>query len=143
MPWGTRQPRWVSRILGWSYVELIARIALTSAYWIGGIDKLIHFQSAVAEQQHFGLSPAAPFAMLTIAVELLGSACVISGRWVWLGAGALGGFTFLANLIANAFWTMQGDMRFAAMNAFFEHLGLIGGFVLVVIATQRQRQLSA
>ena len=59
-------------------------------------------------------------------------------RCVWLGAGMLGVFTGLAALTANAFWSMpDGHDRFMATNAFFEHLGLIGGFVLVAILAQR------
>jgi len=43
-----------------------------------------------------------------------------------------------AMLTANNFWAMTGHNRFMALNAFFEHLGLIAGFVLLsVMATQR------
>jgi uncharacterized membrane protein YphA (DoxX/SURF4 family) len=48
----------------------------------------------------------------------------------------LGVFTGLAALTANAFWTMQGDARFMATNAFFEHIGLIGGFVLAALVAE-------
>jgi uncharacterized membrane protein YphA (DoxX/SURF4 family) len=36
-------------------------------------------------------------------------------------------------LKANNFWAMDGQARFLAVNAFFEHLGLIAGLVLVSI----------
>jgi uncharacterized membrane protein YphA (DoxX/SURF4 family) len=81
------------------------------------------------------------WAVLTIAVELVGSALILAGRWVWLGAGMLGVFTALAALVANPFWALQGHERFMATNAFFEHIGLIGGFVLAaMIASIRQRR---
>lgn len=92
----------------------------------------------MAEQAHFGLQPAAIFAALTIAVELLGPALILAGRLVWLGAGMLGVFTLLAAVLANAFWAMAGPERFAATNAFFEHVGLVGGFVLAAIVAQRR-----
>ena len=60
-----------------------------------------------------------------------GSLLVISGRFVWLGAGALGVLTIVAMLVANDFWTMAGRERFMELNAFFEHLGLIAGLVVV------------
>lgn len=41
--------------------------------------------------------------------------------------------TFVAMLTANAFWLSTGHDRFMAMNAFFEHLGLIGGLVILSI----------
>ena len=50
----------------------------------------------------------------------------------------LGVFTVLAALTANAFWAMpQGPERFTATNAFFEHIGLIGGFVLAALVAER------
>ena len=46
-------------------------------------------------------------------------------------------FTLLAAIVANAFWTMEGQDRFIATNAFFEHLGLVGGLILVAILSPR------
>jgi uncharacterized membrane protein YphA (DoxX/SURF4 family) len=138
---GLRNPGWVDAILDFRGTALVARIALASAYILGGLTKLFDFPGAVAEQAHFGLHPAALWAVVTIVVELAASVLVISGRWVWLGAGALGVLTGMASLVANNFWAMTGHDRFMATNAFFEHLGLIGGFVLVaVLASAAQRR---
>ena len=38
---------------------------------------------------------------------------------------------FAATWIGHAFWTMQGMERFHNLNAFLEHAGLVGGFLLV------------
>jgi uncharacterized membrane protein YphA (DoxX/SURF4 family) len=133
-------PRPITAILEHPATWFLARLALTGPYVIGGLVKLSDWPSAVAEQAHFGLQPAGVFAALTIAVELIGAALVLANRLVWLGAGMLGVFTLLAAVVANAFWTLHGPERFMATNAFFEHLGLVGGFVLVaVVAYQRQR----
>ena len=85
----------------------------------------------------FGLRPGWLWAALAIAVEIGGSALVVAGRWVWLGAGGLGVLTAVAMLAANNFWALSGHDRFMALNSFFEHLGLIAGLVLVCVhATQ-------
>jgi uncharacterized membrane protein YphA (DoxX/SURF4 family) len=131
-------PAWVDAILDWRWTWLIARIGLTGAYVLGGVVKLLDFPAAVAEQDHFGLHPGALWAAVTIAAELGGAALVISGRLVWLGAGALGVLTAVAALVANDFWVLQGQARFAAMNAFFEHVGLIAGFVLAALIAGRE-----
>ena len=83
----TDTPRWIGAILSWSWLQPVARIALTSAFLIGGIQKLVDFPGAVAEQAHVGLQPAWLWATAAIIVELGGSALVIFGRSVWLGAG--------------------------------------------------------
>jgi uncharacterized membrane protein YphA (DoxX/SURF4 family) len=107
-----------------------------SAYLIGGVNKLFDFTAAVAEQEHFGLHPAWLWAVLAIVIEIGGSLLVVAGRLVWLGAGSLGVLTFVAMLVANNFWSMAGQDRFVALNTFFEHLGLIAGFVLVSIRAE-------
>jgi uncharacterized membrane protein YphA (DoxX/SURF4 family) len=126
-------PRWVRTILGTPLIWPAARLALISAYLIGGLTKLTDFSAALAEQEHFGLHPGWLWAALTIIVELGGSALVTLGRLVWLGAGGLGVLTAVAMLTANDFWHLTGHDRFMVLNTFFEHLGLIAGLVIVSI----------
>jgi uncharacterized membrane protein YphA (DoxX/SURF4 family) len=137
MPARTDTPGWIAAILSWPWLLPVSRIALVSAFLIGGIQKLIDFPGAIAEQAHFGLQPAWLWAAAAVIVELGGSALVIFERWVWLGAGGLGVLTAIAMLVANDFWAKTGDDRFIAVNAFFEHLGLIAGLVLVSILSLR------
>jgi uncharacterized membrane protein YphA (DoxX/SURF4 family) len=132
-------PRWVATILSWSWLAAAARLALVSAFLIGGVQKALDFSGAVTEQAHFGLQPAWLWATAAIIVELGGSVLVILGRWVWLGAGGLGVLTAVAMLTANAFWAMTGHDRFMASNAFFEHLGLIAGLVLASMLSLRSK----
>jgi uncharacterized membrane protein YphA (DoxX/SURF4 family) len=43
-------------------------------------------------------------------------------------------------LVANDFWNVEGPARTAAVNSFFEHLGLIAGFVLVALIAARENR---
>lgn len=134
-------PGWIGALLGEPWVLPLCRAALVSAFLIGGIQKLVDFPGAVAEQAHFGLQPAWLWAAAAIIVEIGGSLLVIFGRWVWLGAGALGVLTAVAMLTANNFWAMTGHDRIMTLNTFFEHLGLIAGLVLLsVFAVRAQRR---
>jgi uncharacterized membrane protein YphA (DoxX/SURF4 family) len=134
-------PRWVCAILTWRWLAPLARLALVSAFLIGGIQKLADFPAAVAEQAHFGLEPAPVWAVAAIIVELGGSLLVLAGRWTWFGAGGLGVLTAIAMVTANDFWTRTGHDRFMAVNAFFEHLGLIAGLVLISILSLRKQDV--
>ncbi|TCU78565.1 putative membrane protein YphA (DoxX/SURF4 family) [Bradyrhizobium sp. R2.2-H] len=130
-------PSWIAWILRWPPLGHAARLALVSAYILGGFAKLFDFPGAVAEQEHFGLNPGWLWASAAIAIELGGSLLVVVNRLVWLGAGGLSVLTFVAMLTANAFWTMNGHERFIATNSFFEHLGLIAGLVVVAIMSEQ------
>ncbi|MFG1192735.1 DoxX family protein [Xanthobacter flavus] len=112
-------------------VRAFALLALTSAYLQGGLTKALDFPGAIAEMTHFGLVPAAPLAAGVIALEIIAPIMILSGLMRWAGALALAAFTVAATLLANRFWGMAGAERFAAANAFFEHLGLAGALVLV------------
>jgi len=120
----------------------LVRAALCLAFVYSGVAKLADWPAALAEQAHFGLQPAALFAAATIAVQLGGSALVLfaRGRAAALGALALAAFTFAATVIAHAFWRETGVDRFRDLNAFLEHIGLIGGFVLVALIEWRRER---
>jgi uncharacterized membrane protein YphA (DoxX/SURF4 family) len=108
-------------------------LLLCAAYLQGGLDKAFDFPAALAEMAHFGLQPAAPLALLTIAGELGASILVLTGWKRWLGAGYLALFTVAANVVANRFWELTGIARTMSENGFFEHLGLAGAFLLVAL----------
>ena len=119
-------------VFGSHAIRWLAYLGLCAAYLQGGLNKLMDFQGAVGEMSHFGLSPASLLAGLVIALELGASIMILSGKLRWLGALALAAFTLMATFVALRFWELPvGQERFMAANSFFEHLGLIGGFLLV------------
>ncbi|CAG2136826.1 hypothetical protein LMG31506_01729 [Cupriavidus yeoncheonensis] len=120
-------------------VRWVALLGLCAAYLQGGLDKALDFPAAIAEMQHFGLAPAGPLAAATIALELGASVMILTGFYRWLGALGLAGFTLMATFLANRFWDVSGEARFMMENAFFEHLGLVGGFLLVAWHDLRDR----
>jgi uncharacterized membrane protein YphA (DoxX/SURF4 family) len=122
----------VGRPLTAPVVRTFALLALCAAYIQGPIVKLLDFGGAIAEMEHFELQPAPFFAATVIAFELAMSALILTGYWRWIGALALAGFTLAATWIALRFWELPpGLQQSMAMNAFFEHVGLAGAFVLV------------
>ena len=126
-----RLAREVKSLVATRPVHFIALLGLCAAYIQGGFTKLFDFNTAVAETQSFGFPFAAAATAATILTELAGSALILTGIYRWLGALWLAGFTLSATFVANRFWEMQPPQRFMVENSFFEHLGLIGGFLLI------------
>lgn len=113
-------------------ILFLSLVSLCAAYIQGGLTKLADFSGAVAEMRHFGLAPPYVFAVLVITIELAASTMVITGFGRWIGALALAAFTLSSTLIALRFWEHpKGPVKSAATNAFFEHIGLAGGLLLV------------
>lgn len=130
-------PASIARILDCGHVALLARIVLTFPFWASGLSKLVSFSGGVAEMAHFGLQPAALFNVTVFVTQLAGSALVIANRYVWLGAGALGVFTFLTIPIAHDFWNQTGPAAVMEMHVASEHLSVIAGLVLAAILSRR------
>ena len=65
---------------------------------------------------------------------------ILTGFFRWLGALGLAAFTLIATFLALRFWELPDGMeRFMAANAFFEHLGLVGGFLLIAWLDLREQ----
>lgn len=129
----------VERLLGQSWLVFLARVAVALPFLLSGIAKLFDFTGAMAEVRGLtGLEPAALFTALVILAQLGGSALLIAGgRYAWIGAAALAGFTILATLYAHAFWLKPAGERFLHQNIFFEHVSIVGGLVLLAVLSAR------
>ena len=128
-------------VFGSNAIRFLAYLGLCAAYLQGGFNKLTDFNGALGEMNHFGLAPAGLFAVLVIILELGASAMILTGWMRWLGALALAGFTLMATFIALRYWELPaGPERFGAANSFYEHLGLIGGFLLVAWLDLKERE---
>ncbi|MEI2298584.1 DoxX family protein [Ensifer sp. MJa1] len=121
-------------------IVFLGLLALCSAYVQGPLVKIFDFPGALAEMEHFGLRPAPFFAVGVIVFELSMSALILAGIYRWAAAAALAAFTLAATFLAFRFWELPPGMeRAMAMNGFFEHIGLVGAFVLVAWYDLRER----
>lgn len=116
-----------------------AMLLLCAAYLQGGIDKAWDFQAAVAEMVHFGLPAPVLLTTLTIIVELGAPVLIVTGVQRWAAALVLAAFTLVATFVANRFWELDVAQRMPIENGFFEHLGLVGGFLIVAWHDLRER----
>jgi transmembrane protein len=123
----------ITALLARPWMSLLCRILITFPFWLSGLMKLLNFGQAMGEMQHFGLEPAASFAVLTIIVQIGGSLLIILRCMAWLGAGALIGFTLLTIPIAHAFWRLTGEQAFIEGMFVIEHVSVVGGLLLAAV----------
>lgn len=130
-------PRWIEALLQNRALEVLARVLLTFPFWSSGLAKLIDFQGGVAEMEHFGFTPGWLFNIATFTVQIGASALIIARCWTWLAAGALGVFTVMTILFVHTFWKLEGPAQTVAFHTAMEHIGMIGGLILVSIMSVR------
>lgn len=135
-------PGFVAAILEAPATALVTRILLTFVFWASGLGLLANFGESVEIFASLGFAQPALVVIATAATQIIGSALVISGRYVWLGAGALGVFTFLTILLVHNFWAMpEGPQKVNSFHTATEHVSMIGALVLVsVFMHQRQNR---
>lgn len=123
---------------------VFARIMATFMYWFAGLGFLFDFPGAIATMQAQGFaSNPGLVAALTIAVQLIGSAMVIHGRFAWLGAGMLSVFTLATIPLVHDFWNMTGLEAIQARLESEEHLTVVGGLIAVSILSHLVRSWRA
>jgi uncharacterized membrane protein YphA (DoxX/SURF4 family) len=130
-------PEFVRAILEWPGTWLLARLALVVTFLTSGLSKIVNFPDGVAEMAQARMPVPAAMALLSIVVELTGSALVLIGHWVWLGAGMLGVFTAMGAVTAHAFWKVSGAKRTEATATFLMHFGLIAALVFDALLAER------
>lgn len=123
----------------WLGLERFARLLLASVFLFSGIVKLFDFAAATGEVRMLtGVEPAAAIAALVILIQLGGAALLLSdGRSGVIGAILLGCFTLVATVLGHPFWTQEGVEQVRDATTFLEHLGLIGGLLLIAISRPR------
>ncbi len=135
-------PGFVAAILDAPATIFITRVLLTFVFWGSGLGLLANFGESVEIFASLGFAQPAIVVIATAATQLIGSALVISGRHVWLGAGALGVFTFLTILLVHNFWAMpEGPQKVNSFHTATEHVSMIGALILVsIFMHQRQNR---
>ncbi|WP_323120292.1 DoxX family protein [Burkholderia alba] len=119
---------------------LLARVLLTSPFWINGLSKAVDFSSGAAEMEHLGFAPGALYSALTIALHLGGAALIIARRRTALAAFALAMFTALTIPLVHRFWAFDGLRHLIALYTAEEHVGMIGGLILVAVLDAREHR---
>lgn len=131
--------RLIALILEWSVTAVLGRILLTLPFWFSAASKLIDFQAGIAEMEALGLNPPWLFNAILIAVQFAAVILIIANRLVWLAAGALGVLLLSTIPIAHRFWALSGQEALDQAVLAIEHIGLVGGFVLVAVLAHRPR----
>jgi uncharacterized membrane protein YphA (DoxX/SURF4 family) len=111
---------------------VLLRFLLCSAYVWSGVTKLIDFNATARHfSSRFHLPAPRAAVVLTIGVQLIGSAMIITGWMASVAAVALALFTMVATVVAYPFWKMTGVDRSRNIETFLEHVGLAAVFLMI------------
>jgi putative oxidoreductase len=122
------------------FLPLAARFCLVVLFPFSGIDKIIHWDDAMAQAKSTPVPFVAPLLVLAIIVELVTPFFILFGWHDHIAAFVLAGFCVMTAVLYHQFWRftdfwVRGES--VARNHFWDFLknfGLVGGLLLLIIA---------
>ena len=112
-------------------LSLIGRWLIAYVFLPSGIGKIAGFAGTVSYIASKGLPMPEVGAALALAVEVLGGLALVLGFKTRWAAIALAIFTLAAGIIFHNYWAMPAEAQMLQKIIFDEHLGLIGGLLLL------------
>ena len=114
-----------------NFLSLIGRLLIAYVFLPSGIGKIMAFAGTAGYIASKGLPMPEAGAALAIVVEVLGGLALVFGFKARWAAIALAIFTLAAALIFHNYWAMPANAQMLQKVIFDEHLGLIGGLLLL------------
>jgi putative oxidoreductase len=120
---------------------LAARVCLVLMFPFSALDKVVHWDDALA-QANSSFLPGGPVLLLgAIAIEVVAPVCIVAGWHASWAALALAAFCAVTALLYHPFWK-HGDLWAAGASVdrghfwdFTKNFGLVGGLLLVALGT--------
>lgn len=114
-----------------SLVPTLGRVLLSLIFVLAGYRKITTVAATIAQMDHQGIPYPNMLVWGAIAVELGGGAMLAAGLATRGTAFVLAAYTLALALIFHAYWAVPAAAARSEFNAFFEHLGMIGGMLYV------------
>ena len=118
-----------------------ARICLVAMFPLSAIDKIWHWDAALAQTESSGLPGGRAMLIAAILVEAITPVMIVAGWHDGLAALLLAGFCVVTAFLYHPFWTGPDFFSPATDSKAREHFwqflknfGLVGGLLLVVFA---------
>lgn len=113
---------------------LVARILTCGAWIADGSYRLTHLERSVREMTELGIPFARIVLPLVIAVELLGSLCLMANFYVWAVAIAWLIFLVPASYVCHMrFMIREERIDFVQYALFWKNVSIAGGAILLIL----------
>ncbi|MBU6449158.1 MAG: DoxX family protein [Rhodospirillales bacterium] len=119
--------------------EITARVLLVCMFPLSGLDKIFHWNEAMAQAKTSPVPAPALLLVLAMITEFLAPVCIVLGWHDRLAAFILCDYCILTAVLYHPFWafpnfwTKPGEGR-AHFWDFFKNLCLAGGLLLLVLS---------
>lgn len=124
-------------------VLVTGRVGLASLFLLGGLNKILNYDSTLLSMREAGLEPAGFLLPLVIVLELVGGSFVAVGnRMAGMAALLLAGFTIATNFAFHEFWAMEGERAALELSLFFKNISIAGALIFVAGTMLKEKSKS-
>ena len=113
-------------------LPLLARLLLVSEFLIAVNGKVFGWTDQAGYMRAHGMHFVTPLLAAALAIELVGSICLITGFKARLAAGVMAVYLVIVSVELHDFWNMSGMPAGANLTQFFKNLGMVGGLLMIV-----------
>jgi len=114
-------------------LPLVARWLVTAEFVIAVLGKTTDWSGQAAYMASRGMHFITPLLAAALAIELLGSICVITGFAAQAAAAVLFVYLGIVSMRLHDFWNMTGGAAGANQTEFFKNLGMMGGLLMIAV----------
>ena len=114
-------------------LPLVARLLIVSEFVIALRGKIFGWEGQTAYMASHGMHFVAPLLAAALAIELLGSICVITGFKARGAAAVMAVYLAIVSVELHDFWNMTGNAGGLNETEFFKNLGMIGALMMIAV----------
>jgi putative oxidoreductase len=112
-------------------VPFVGRLLLVSEFLIALNGKISGWDGQAAYMASHGIRFVAPLLGAALAIELLGSICLIAGYRAETAAAVMFVYLGIVSFLLHDFWNQTGMRAAANQTEFFKNLSIMGGLLLM------------
>jgi putative oxidoreductase len=114
-------------------LPLVARLFLVAEFLVAVNGKITDWSGQASYMASRGMHFVAPLLAAALAIELVGSICLITGFRARAAAATLCIYLGIVSVQLHDFWNRTGNSAGANQTEFFKNLGMMGGLLMVAV----------
>ena len=114
-------------------LPLLARLLISSEFVIAVNGKIFGWASQEAYMASAGMTMIGPLLSIALAIELLGTLCVLTGFKARYAAAVMFVYLGIVSVRLHGFWHMTGMAAGGNETHFFKNLGMMGCLLMIAV----------
>lgn len=123
----------IGRSLRFGLAPLVARLLLTAEFLVAVNGKISGWSGQASYMAAHGISLVAPLLAAALAIEAVGSICLITGVQARTAAAVMCAYVGIVSVRLHDFWNQSAGMSGMNATQFFKNLGIMGGLLMIAI----------